>query len=76
MLAVAGNMFPGVDMILVIAMVIDLEFVFRVAYLEEVLAGVWACATIGRTPSTGAEVNACGLPAELSSPSEEPSNCC
>ena len=38
--------------------------------------GVWASATIGRAPSTGAEVNACGLAAELPSPSEEPSRCC
>ena len=38
--------------------------------------GVRASTTIGRAPSTGAEVNACGLAAELPSPSKEPSHCC
>ena len=76
MLRVAGDMLPDVEIIVLTVVMIDSEFVFRLAYLEEVLAGVWASATTCGAPSTGAEVNVCGLAVVLPSPSEEPSRCC
>ena len=57
---VAGDMFPDMEIIVLTAVMIDSEFVFRVTYIEDVLAGVWASATICGAPNTGDEVNACG----------------
>ena len=61
MLGVGVDMLTNAEIIVMTAAMIGFDFIVKVAYAVEVLAGAWAGSIIGGAPDTAVEVDASGL---------------